>query len=104
MRLIDADSIRYWQEYQCYGHGDFEEDELVSKQEIDRLPTITPESLVRHGNWILKGRNILCSECKVVFEELEENELFEARAILGELCKIEKFCFNCGAKMYLEDA
>lgn len=54
---------------------------------------------VRHGQWILKGRKILCSSCKSVFAEVEEHELFDVNADLPYLCEIEKYCFNCGAKM-----
>lgn len=69
---------------------------------INDQPDITLENLARHGRWILSGRKILCSKCKATFEELEEEELFEAKADLPYLCEIEKFCFNCGAKMDLD--
>lgn len=57
---------------------------------------------VRYGQWILQGHKILCSKCRAVFEELKEEELFEVKVNLSYLCEIEKFCFNCGAKMVKE--
>lgn len=57
---------------------------------------------IQYGQWILRGRKILCSKCRAVFEELKEEELFEVKADLPYLCEIEKFCFNCGARMVKE--
>lgn len=103
MRLIDADELPvitltdggYWQK------------EVVYKADIDATPTITPESLVRHGQWIpfyeseVSGWNpefagydpiagYKCSECG---EEaiLDCNDKFV----------LSNYCPNCGAKMDL---
>lgn len=58
---------------------------------------------VQHGKWILRGKKILCSCCNAVFEEVDEKDLFEVNADLPYLCGMEKYCFNCGAKMDLEE-
>lgn len=96
MRLIDADSIRYWREIQCYGHGDFSEDELVSKREIDHLPTITPENLVVHGRW--KQSEIPCEKfrCSVCGGAAWYYDV-------GKNVVKSRYCPNCGAKMDREN-
>lgn len=40
MRLIDADSIVYYKHLECRGHGDFREEETVTREEIDSMPTV----------------------------------------------------------------
>lgn len=70
-------------------------DDIINEPPADVVP-------VRYGQWILQGHKILCSKCRAVFEELKEEELFEVKVNLSYLCEIEKFCFNCGAKMVKE--
>lgn len=74
---------------------------VVRKKTIDKIPSADVAQVV-HGRWILRGRKILCSCCNALFEEVEEKELFEVKADLPYLREIEKYCFNCGAKMDLD--
>ena len=71
---------------------------MAAAVELEKMPA-TEVSEKPCGRWMLKGRKILCSHCKAVFEEVEEQDLFSIRADLPYLCQIEKFCFNCGADM-----
>lgn len=58
MRLIDADSIVYREKLECYGHGDFREELVARKEDIDLLPTIRPSSRVK----ILCVPSAICDE------------------------------------------
>lgn len=63
---------------------------VVYADDIDAAPTITPESLVRHGRWIRDGFFYECSECGTVWHE----EWIKS--------KVLKYCNECGAKMDLD--
>ena len=98
MRLIDADSIKCHRTTECGGHGVFMDVEMVYKEEIDAIPTIEPESLRPHGEWIDRWLcnypqvkripSVECSNCGMPFCDLINNhrEMF-------------RFCPYCGAKM-----
>lgn len=45
MRLIDADSIHFCTHNQCMGHGLYEDFTIVSKETIDEIPTVYPDTL-----------------------------------------------------------
>ena len=70
-------------------------DDIINEPPVNVAP-------IQYGQWILRGRKILCSKCRAVFEELKEEELFELKADLPYLCEIEKFCFNCAARKVKE--
>lgn len=56
---------------------------------IAQVPTISPESLVKHGRWIHDINNLYgCSEC------LERETMSPKR--------LKPYCPHCGAKMDLE--
>ena len=46
-RLIDANSIKYRTQTECYGHGWYEEVISVTKEEIDKIPTVDAVEVVR---------------------------------------------------------
>lgn len=48
-------------------------DDIINEPPVNVAP-------IQYGQWILRGRKILCSKCKAVFEELKEEELFEVKA------------------------
>lgn len=50
MRLIDADRINFYKATVARGMHSFENVEIVEKFQIDRMPTIAPESL--RPRWI----------------------------------------------------
>ena len=53
MRIIDADSIKYHMTTECGGHGVFLAVDMVYKEEIDAIPTITREQVEKmRGKWI----------------------------------------------------
>lgn len=69
---------------------------VVYADDIDAAPTITPESLVRHTNWVMipvngaakfRCGNIDC--CRLIPRGCAPNDL--------------AYCPHCGAKMDLED-
>ena len=89
MRLIDADSIKYHRTTECGGHGIFFSVDKVYKEEIDKMPTIDPESLRRHAKWIFvredKKCGAYCSSC------------------IFPVWTGTNYCPHCGAIMDLED-
>ena len=64
---------------------------LVSAWDIVNAPTITPESLARHGRWIygtVRGARVpICSECR---RDTGTSYTYD-------------YCPNCGAKMDLKE-
>lgn len=63
----------------------------IVRQNILDMPTISPESLVKHGRWIHDINNLYgCSEC------LERETMSPKR--------LKPYCPNCGAKMDLEES
>ena len=86
MRLIDGDSIKWHRTTECGGHGIFFSVDKVYKKEIDKMPTIDPESLRPRARWL--GEIVLvngtmsqeCSHCH-------------------RIRPIDDFCAACGAKM-----
>lgn len=96
MRLIDADRINFYKATVARGMHSFENVEVVEKFQIDRMPTIDPESLRPRGTWegtadgYADGELVYdtwtCSECGYTVETDDPDDL-------------TKFCPNCGAKM-----
>lgn len=86
MRLIDADRINFYKATVARGMHSFDNVEIVEKFQIDRMPTIAPESLRPRARWL--GEIVLvngtmsqeCSHCHCIRP-------------------IDDFCAACGAKM-----
>ena len=95
-RLIDADRINFYKATVARGMHSFENVEIVEKFQIDRMPTIDPESLRPRGTWegmadgYANGELVYdtwtCSECGYTVDTDDPDDL-------------PKFCPNCGAKM-----
>ena len=95
-RLIDADCINFYKATVARGTHSFDNVEIVEKFQIDRMPTIDPESLRPRGTWegtadgYADGELVYdtwtCSECGYTVETDDPDDL-------------TKFCPNCGAKM-----
>ena len=96
MRLIDADRINFYKATVARGMHSFDNVEIVEKFQIDRMPTIDPESLRPRGMWegtadgYADGELVYdtwtCSECGYTVDTDDPDDL-------------TKFCPNCGAKM-----
>ena len=96
MRLIDADKINYYKATVARGMRSFDGTEIVEKFQIDRMPTIDPDSLRPRGTWegtadgYADGELVYdtwtCSECGYTVDTDNTDEL-------------TRFCPNCGAKM-----
>ena len=96
MRLIDADSIKWHRTTECGGYGIFFSVDKVYKEEINKMPTIDPESLRPRGTWegtadgYANGELVYdtwtCSECGYTVDTDNTDDL-------------TRFCPNCGAKM-----
>lgn len=80
VRLIDANALPYENQVLSY------DDEWCLKvSDIEKVPTIDPESLRPKGRWIKEENGVIvCSECG------EEHEWEDYRAT---------YCEDCGAKM-----
>ena len=95
-RLIDADRINFYKATVARGMHSFDNVEIVEKFQIDRMPTIDPESLRPRGTWegtadgYADGELVYdtwtCSECGYTVDTDDPDDL-------------TKFCPNCGAKM-----
>lgn len=89
MRLIDADIINFYKATVARGMHSFDNVEIVEKFQIDRIPTIDPESLRRHAKWIFvredKKCGAYCSSC------------------MFPVWTGTNYCPHCGAIMDLED-
>lgn len=96
MRLIDADRINFYKATVARGMHSFDNVEIVKKFQIDRMPTIDPESLRPRGTWegtadgYADGELVYdtwtCSECGYTVDTDNTDDL-------------TRFCPNCGAKM-----
>lgn len=96
MRLIDADRINFYKATVARGMHSFDNVEIVEKFQIDRMPTIDPESLRPRGTWegtadgYADGELVYdtwtCSECGYTVDTDNTDDL-------------TRFCPNCGAKM-----
>lgn len=83
MRLIDADELRK-KAHQITTNTGFGA-EVVTTGDIDNAPTINPDSLVKHGEWIPDDYGYYhCSECG--YEQAERES-------------VTPYCANCGAIM-----
>lgn len=92
MRLIDGDSIKWHRTTECGGHGIFFSVDKVYKKEIDKMPTIDPESQRPHGRWInIHDGNFICSCCK---NPVNIVDMMSHPLMIGYL-----YCPYCGAKM-----
>ena len=96
MRLIDADRINFYKATVARGMHSFDNVEIVEKFQIDRMPTIDPESLRPRGTWegtadgyadgSLVYDTWTCSECGYTVDTDDPDDL-------------TNYCPNCGAKM-----
>lgn len=103
MRLIDADklhnarlrAIRAYENANIFNPKAIRENIKPLLDIIVDTPTINPDDLVKHGEWIEyinsigKTQNFhVCSECGC-----------EAPCNSAGIEKLSKYCYNCGAKM-----
>lgn len=81
-RLIDADAL-HWR---MGVNQDDEQIFYVTGEDIDAAPTIDPESLRPHGEWVKDqfSYRYLCTNCKMT---------------LPEWLGVFNYCPSCGAKM-----
>lgn len=96
MRLIDADRINFYKATVARGMHSFDNVEIVEKFQVDRMPTIDPESPRPRGTWVATADGYAdgelvydtwtCSECGYTVDTDDTDEL-------------TRFCPNCGAKM-----
>ena len=87
MRMIDADRINFYKATVARGMHSFDDVEIVEKFQIDRMPTIDPESLRPHGRWHISDgivENVVCSRCGAHFQSYYQDY---------------RYCPRCGAKM-----
>ena len=63
MRLIDADAIKYTARFTTYDDGKMTSDAIITKDEVDKLPTIDAVPVVR------------CEDCRFSF--INENVDFK---------------------------
>lgn len=96
MRLIDADNVMdtlYNTSIELY-RSEYEE----FQREIDKIPTIDPESLRPTAKWIITKTNIFgvnCYECSCCHEHrYNAKNAWENRM---------KYCACCGARMVSTD-
>lgn len=95
MRLIDADRINFYKATVARGMHSFDNVEIVEKFQIDRMPTIDPESLRTHGRWVcvnLAFGRYECSVCHAADEDC--SDYYGAHNV-----NTQDFCPYCGAKM-----
>lgn len=86
MRLIDADRINFYKATVARGTHSFDNVEIVEKSQIDRMPTIDPESLRPRARWlgeIVRVNGTMSQEC----------------SNCHRIRPIDDFCAACGAKM-----
>ena len=86
-RLIDADRINFYKATVARGMHSFDNVEIVEKFQINRMPTIDPESLRPHGRWNISDgiiENVVCSRCGTHFQSYYQDY---------------RYCPRCGAKM-----
>lgn len=91
MRLIDADEIRWVDQYDADGNR--------SKYKVaysDEMPPTVDAEPVRHGKWIW----LSCTYDRVPREkEYECSECHHKTIVHGYDIPWEKYCPNCGARM-----
>lgn len=115
MRLIDADAIKYTARFTDYADGRMTSDAIVTKDEIDELPTIdVPDRKV--GKWIyepvykqtMDGKTLdgytYCSECRemrpIDADALVDQLSDKAKEMLGiaDQCQGQAINYYEGAK------
>lgn len=81
-RLIDANALRYHMGVNQNDKQIF----YITGEDIDAAPTIDPESLRPHGEWVKDqfSYRYLCTNCKMT---------------LPEWLGVFNYCPSCGAKM-----
>ena len=87
MRMIDADKINYYKATVARWMHSFDGIEIAEKFQIDRMPTIDPESLRPRGKWEITDtpiENAVCTNCGSRFHGYYESY---------------QYCPRCGAKM-----
>ena len=95
MRLIDADRINFYKATVARGTHSFDNVEIVEKFQIDRMPTIDPESLRPHGRWVCVNLAYGRYECSVCHSADEDcSDYYGAHNV-----NTQDFCPYCGAKM-----
>ena len=89
MRLIDADSLETHEQLEPFGNGNYENVEVVYKDDIDNALTIEPEP--KRGKWV---------------KSYADHEAFGIRPFFRYCSECHEatvypynFCPNCGADM-----
>ena len=95
-RLIDADRINFYKATVARGMHSFENVEIVEKFQIDRMPTIDPESLRPRGTW--EGMADGYANGELVYDTWTCSE-GGYTVDTDDPDGLTKFCPNCGAKM-----
>ena len=94
-RLIDADRINFYKATVARGMHSFDNVEIVEKIQINRMPTIDPESLrpAVHAQWVeyKRAHYFKCSSCKKPVPYRKAVQINGTREY--------NFCPYCGAKM-----
>lgn len=97
-RLIDADALDFKFDRRCFSEEDENYvrgvDEAIGV--VKNAPTINPDDLVKHGEWMIRGGRFRCSECdsKALLKEDGGSGGFR------EFVQVKSnYCPNCGAKM-----
>ena len=103
MRLIDADAIKYTKETECHGHGMFFDVYKVYKRDIERIPTIYPESLpivqglraqlgaIKEAYNVAGHRPLLTQAIERFGQDAQERMMFEEMSELQKaICKLSR--------------
>lgn len=74
-RLIDADCINFYKATVARGTHSFDNVEIVEKFQIDRMPTIDPESLRPRARWLGEDEGLIPDGNPFRWSVLEETQL-----------------------------
>lgn len=88
MRLIDADNLPVVTECCVDEAGFFAKFKVVHDEDIQKAPTIAPDSLRPHGEWEEIEGDYRCTNCHHAPTVGIDNEF-----------RLTNFCPNCGADM-----
>lgn len=112
MRLIDADALmeQLFSYYGCINpdatKSNYKGETMMAYEIVDMIqdcfdnaPTITPESLVRHGRWIVKEITSISPRGRMVHSRLFVcSQCGRSNGRTGR-----PYCPNCGTKMDMEE-